>query len=142
MKIFFGIFLLVFSFSWSTPVFSLSESGYKSLHIFSKVLNQVEKNYVEEVNDVNLVRNAIKGLLTSLDHHTVYMPPSAYKELRVDTAGRFGGIGIEVWIRGGYLTVVAPIEGTTADKAGIKSGDNIIKVNGVSTSEMDIECDC
>lgn len=138
MKKILGISLLMVVFSWSAPVFPLSESGYKSLHIFSKVLNQLEKNYVEEVNDVQLVRNAIKGLLTSLDPHTVYMPPSAYKELRIDTAGRFGGIGIEVWIRGGYLTVVAPIEGTPADKAGIKSGDKIIKVNGVSTRDMDL----
>lgn len=132
------IFLAVFLFLRAASVFALSESGYKSLHIFSKVLNQVEKNYVEEVNDAQLVRNAIKGLLTSLDPHTVYMPPLAYKELRVDTAGRFGGIGIEFWIRGGYLTVVAPIEGTPADKAGIKSGDKIIKINGVSTRDMDM----
>ena len=118
--------------------FALSEGGFEKLHIFSKVLNQVEKNYVEKVDDGQLVQNAIRGMLSQLDPHTVYMPPSAYKELRVDTAGKFGGVGIEVWVKEGWLTVVAPIEGTPAERAGIKAGDKIIKIDGTPTRELDL----
>jgi len=118
--------------------FALSEKGYEKLHIFSKVLNQVEKNYVENVDDSILIQNAIRGLLTNLDPHTIYMPPASYKELRVDTSGRFGGIGVEIWIRGGALTVVAPIEGTPAARAGLKTGDKIIRIDGDSTRDLDL----
>jgi carboxyl-terminal processing protease len=125
----------------SSMVLALSDAGFEKLHIFSKVLNQVEKNYVENVNDGQLVTNAIRGMLAGLDPHTVYMPPEAYKELRVDTAGRFGGVGVEVWYRGKDmrdLTVVAPIEGSPADKAGLKAGDKITKIDGVPTRDMDL----
>lgn len=118
--------------------FALSEDGFAKLHIFSKVLNQVEKNYVDKVDDSQLVQNAIRGMLSQLDPHTVYMPPSAYKELRVDTAGKFGGVGIEVWVKEGWLTVVAPIEGTPAERAGIKAGDKIIKIDGTPARELDL----
>lgn len=137
MKIRAAVFLLVF-LAASGSAFALTEKGFENLHIFSKILTQVEKNYVEEVDDSALIRNAIRGMLSNLDPHTVYMPPSAYKELRIDTSGKFGGIGVEVWIRGGVLTVVAPVEGTPADKAGIKTGDKIIKIDGVNTRELDL----
>lgn len=135
-----SVYLLLIFFLTVVPsgLHALSEDGYKELHIFSKVLSQVEKNYVEKVNDSALIQNAIRGMLASLDPHTVYMPPAAYKELRVDTAGKFGGVGLEVWVRGGFLTVVAPIEGTPADRAGIRSGDKIIKLDGRSTRDMDL----
>lgn len=130
--------LFIFVFIFSTKSFAASEEGFKNLHIFSKVLSQVEKNYVEEVNDALLVQNAIRGMLSSLDPHTVYMPPAAYKELRVDTAGKFGGVGIEVWIKGGVLTVIAPIEETPAFRAGIKTGDKIVRIDGKLTRDMDL----
>lgn len=130
-----SILIVVFS---TRPAFSLTEKGFENLHIFSKVLSQVEKNYVEEVDDGQLIQNAIRGLLSSLDPHTVYMPPIAYKELKVDTAGKFGGVGVEVWVKGGLLTVVAPVEGTPAEKAGLKSGDKIIKIDGVPTRDLDL----
>ncbi len=120
------------------PAFAVSEDGYKELHIFSKVLSQIEKNYVEEAKDEDLVRNAIRGMLADLDPHTVYMPPEAYKKLRVDTSGKFGGIGVEVWFKEGYLTVVSPIEGSPADKAGIKAGDKIVRIDGTLTRDMNL----
>ena len=137
---FFHITAVVFAISlfFSGQLYALSEEGFKELHIFSKVLTQIERNYVEETDDKILVHNAIRGMLSELDPHTVFMPPAAYKELKVDTSGKFGGIGIEVWIRGGQLIVIAPIEDTPADKAGIKTGDKIIKIDGVSTKELDL----
>lgn len=117
---------------------AVSEKGYESLHIFSKVLSQIENNYVEDVDDSILIRGAIHGLLSTLDPHSTYMPPQAYKELRVDTSGKFGGVGIEVWIRDGLLTVVAPIDGTPASRADIKSGDKVVKIDGHFTRDMDL----
>jgi len=122
----------------SAEAFALSDAGFKGLHVFSKVLSQVETNYVEPIDDGQLIRNAIRGMLMGLDPHTVYMPPEAYKELRVDTAGKFGGIGIEVTYKGGVLTIVTPIEGSPAAKAGLKPGDKILKIDGVSTRELDL----
>ncbi|MBI2975294.1 MAG: S41 family peptidase [Deltaproteobacteria bacterium] len=133
-----GFCLFLMAFGVSSNSFAVSEEGYKELHIFSKVLSQVEKNYVEEIDDSSLIRNAIRGMLSGLDPHSVFMPPDAYKELRVDTAGKFGGIGVEVWVKGGGLTVVAPIEGTPAEKAGLKTGDKIIKIDGVSTRDLNL----
>jgi carboxyl-terminal processing protease len=133
-----GFCLFLLAFGASSNSFAVSEEGYKELHIFSKVLSQIEKNYVEEVNDSSLIRDSIRGMLSGLDPHSVFMPPDAYKELRVDTAGKFGGIGVEVWVKGGGLTVVAPIEGTPAERAGLKAGDKIIKIDGVPTRELNL----
>lgn len=117
---------------------ALSEKGFAALHIFSKVLHDIETYYVEPVDDAQLIRGAIRGMLDALDPHSAYMPPSLYRQLKTETGGRFGGVGIEVTLRKGWLTVVAPIEGSPAARAGIKPGDRIVKVNGVSTKEMDI----
>lgn len=122
----------------SANVFALTDKGYESLHTFSRVLQQVETNYVEPVDDETLVRGAIRGMLDVLDPHSVFMPPSVYKELRMETGGRFAGVGLEVTIKKGWITVVSPIEGSPADHAGIKSGDRIIKINGKSTREIDL----
>jgi carboxyl-terminal processing protease len=111
---------------------------FKQLKLFSEVLNLVEDQYVEPVDEAKLIQGAIKGMLQSLDPHSTYMTPDEYKELQVETRGTFGGIGIEITIRDGVLTVVAPIEGTPADKAGIKANDQIIKINGESTKDMSI----
>lgn len=115
-----------------------SDSIFRQLKLFSEVLNLVEDQYVEPVSDEKLIQGAIKGMLQSLDPHSTYMTPDEYKELQVETRGTFGGIGIEITIRDGVLTVVSPIEGTPADKAGIKANDQIIKINGESTKDMSI----
>ncbi|MEJ2365732.1 MAG: S41 family peptidase [Deltaproteobacteria bacterium] len=114
------------------------EDTYKSLETFSNVLNILEDNYVEKVDTKKLIDGAIKGMLNSLDPHSSYLKPEDFKELQVETKGSFTGIGIEVTIRDGILTVVSPIEGTPAYKVGLKAGDKILKIGDESTKDMDL----
>jgi carboxyl-terminal processing protease len=109
---------------------------YDKLKIFSEILALVESNYVDDVDADDLINGAIRGMVKALDPHTSYMPPKSYKEMLVDTTGKFGGLGIEISMRKGILTVVSPIEDTPADKAGILAGDKIIKIEGESTLDM------
>jgi len=109
---------------------------YQYLKTFSDVIELVKKNYVEDVKDKDLVYSAIKGILESLDAHSSFMPPEMYKEMQSETKGEFGGIGIEITIKDGFPTVIAPIEDTPAYKAGLKSGDHIIKIDGKPTKNM------
>lgn len=117
--------------------------GYEYLKVFTEVLSLVKKNYVEEVTTKDLVYGAIKGMLNSLDPHSAFMPPEAYKDMQLDTKGEFGGIGIQIGLKDGVLdgvlTVIAPIEDTPAYNAGIKAGDKIIKINGESTRDMGLQ---
>jgi carboxyl-terminal processing protease len=113
-----------------------NEDTYKSLKIFSEVLDIIKNNYVEEVSDQELIEKAIQGMVQSLDPHSSFLTPDAMKELQVDTQGEFGGIGIEIHMPDGVLTVVAPIDGTPAAEAGIEAGDKIIKVDGELTKDM------
>lgn len=99
--------------------------NYEFLDLFTKVLHFVQSNYVEEVDTKKLIEGAIKGMLATLDPHTVYLPPEQFKEMQVDTSGKFGGLGIEITITDGYLTVVTPIEDTPAFYAGVEPGDKI-----------------
>jgi carboxyl-terminal processing protease len=111
-------------------------SLYKELDLFTKVLNLVQDDYVEDPDGRELVYGAIRGLLSTLDPHSVFMTPEAYRELRVDTEGRFGGVGIEVTVKNNVLTVITAIEGSPAEKAGVHPGDRILKIDGVSTKEI------
>ncbi len=113
-----------------------NDETYKGLKIFSDVLEIVQKNYVDPVESKDLIEKAIQGMVSSLDPHSALLPPEAYKELRIDTEGKFTGIGIHVTMRDGFVTVVSPIEGTPAFRAGVKARDKIIKVDGVTTSEL------
>ncbi|MFQ5894392.1 MAG: S41 family peptidase [Nitrospinota bacterium] len=115
------------------------DEGYERLKTFAEVLSLVQENYVEAVDQQKLIRGAIKGMLGTLDPHTSYLPPEVYREMQVQTEGKFGGLGIEITIRDDLITVVAPIEGTPADRAGIKAGDKIIKVDGASTKKMNLQ---
>ena len=126
----------IFVGRWSIGRVSAEVEGYENLKIFAEVLSIVKKNYVEEVKTKDLVYAAIKGMLNSLDPHSGFMPPDAYKEMQVETKGEFGGIGIQIGIKDNLLTVIAPIEDTPAYRAGIKAGDKIVKIDDQSTRDM------
>jgi carboxyl-terminal processing protease len=102
---------------------------YEDLSLFTNVLTLVRRNYVEAVDERKLVRGAVRGMLSELDPHSSFMDADAYKEMQVDTKGEFHGLGIEISkTRDGYIEVVSPIEGTPADKAGIKARDQIVAI--------------
>ncbi len=115
-----------------------NEETYKGLKLFSDVIELVEKNYVDEVDTKKLVQKAIQGMVRSLDPHSSLLPPEAFEELQVDTHGEFGGIGIVITMDKGILTVISPIEGTPAYRAGIRAGDKIFKVDGEATQDMEL----
>ena len=117
---------------------SAEGEGYEDLKIFTEVLSIVKRNYVEDVKIKDMVYGAIKGMLNSLDPHSGFMPPDAYKEMQVDTKGEFGGLGIQIGIKDATLTVIAPIEDTPAFNAGIKAGDKIIKISSEFTKDMSL----
>lgn len=113
-----------------------SSETYKGLKLFSEVIELVEHNYVEEVDSEELIHKAIQGMIQSLDPHSQFLPPEALEELKVDTQGEFGGIGIVITMKQNLLTVISPIEGTPAYRAGIKAGDIITQIDGESTKDM------
>ena len=112
--------------------------GYEDLKVFTEALTMIKKNYVEEAKTKDLVYGAIKGMLSSLDPHSSFLNPEAFKEMQAETKGEFGGIGIQIGVKEGMLTVIAPIEDTPAYRAGIKAGDKIVKINTESTREMSL----
>ena len=113
-------------------------NDYESIELFTDVLSIVKKSYVEEVDTKKLIYGAINGMLSSLDPHSSFMPPEMYKEMKIETKGSFGGLGIEISIKDGLLTVISPIEDTPAFKAGIKAGDQILKIDDRFTKDMSI----
>ena len=113
-------------------------SDYESIELFTDVMAIVKKSYVEEVDTKKLIYGAINGMLASLDPHSSFMPPETYKEMKIDTKGAFGGLGIEITIKDGILTVISPIEDTPAFKAGIKAGDQILKIDDKFTKDLNI----
>ncbi len=115
---------------------TVPETTYQKLRIFTDVLQKVQENYVEEVDIDKLIYGAIEGMLATLDPHSNFLSPDVYKELQVETKGRFGGLGIEITIRDGILTIVSPIEDTPAYRAGLKAKDKITKIDGESTKNM------
>ena len=113
-----------------------TDEVYKNIEVFTEVLRQIEENYVEPQDPQELIYGAIKGMVRSLDPHSAFMTKDEYSELMMETKGSFTGIGIEITIKDNILTVVSPIEGTPAYKAGIKSGDKIIKIGDESTKDI------
>ena len=109
---------------------------YEELKTFSEVLTQIQKHYVEEAKPKDLVQGAIRGMLATLDPHSAYMTPEMFKEIQVETKGEFGGVGIQIGIKDNRLAVIAPIEGTPAQRAGVRAGDFIIKVNDETTKDL------
>ncbi len=117
-------------------VSAVAEETYENIEAFTNVLALVQRTYVDEVTTGQLIEGAISGMLAALDPHSAYLPPEVYNELQVDTRGSFGGLGIEITMRDNVLTVVSPIEDTPAQRAGIKPGDQIIKIEEEFTKDM------
>jgi len=132
-----GVLILLGLYN-DSKVSALDKGIYKDIKIFNEVFDMVKKNYVDEVDSSTLIRGAINGMIRALDPHSSFMTPELYKELEVETQGHFGGIGIEITILKDILTVVSPIEDTPAFNAGVKSGDQIIKIDGKSTKDITI----
>ncbi|MFA5311407.1 MAG: S41 family peptidase [Candidatus Omnitrophota bacterium] len=109
---------------------------YRRVSLFSDALSVIQSDYVEETNPKDLIYGALKGMLASLDVHSQFMDEETYNELKVETKGKFGGLGIEITIKDGLLTVITPIEDTPAWRAGIKPLDRIVKINNEITRDM------
>jgi len=120
--------------SWE--VTARTSDVYENLEVFTEVLREIQENYVDLKEPEELIQGAIKGMVENLDPHSSYMTKKEYEDLMVSTKGRFDGVGIEITIRDNMLTVVSPIEGTPAFKAGIEAGDQIVKIDGELSMDM------
>ncbi len=121
------IITIIFSNFLSVSVFAKNEL-YEKIDLFGEVLENIKKEYVDEVNQSEVMDSAINGVLQSLDPYSAYMSPELFKEMQTDTRGEFGGLGIEIGMEAGVVKVISPIDDTPADKAGIKAGDYIVKI--------------
>ncbi len=119
-------------------VLAESDDIYKELEIFTNALNLIRENYVDEVNTRDMINGAISGMVTSLDEHSAYITAEKFKDFLDDTKGSFGGLGIYISIVDGTLTVISPIEDTPAWRAGLKAGDKIVIIDGVSTKGISL----
>lgn len=132
------VVVFVCSFGYAKTETKKDET-YQQLKILLDVLNYTKENYVEEVDTQKLIVSAIKGITKALDPFSQFMEPDTFKELKVETEGQFGGLGIRIAIRDEWLTVITPLPGTPAYKAGILPGDKIVKIEGESTQGITIE---
>ncbi len=114
------------------------DGTYRQLELFARVLSYVQNNYVEPVNEQQLMYGAIRGMLETLDPHTLFMPPDLFKEMKIDTSGEFGGLGLEIAKKNDTITVVSPIDDTPAARAGIRPGDQILRIDDETTKGMDL----
>ena len=121
------ILSIVFLNCFNLPVFSKNDL-YDKIDLFGEVLEKIKKDYVDDVDQAEVMDSAINGVLQSLDPYSAYMSPELFKEMQTDTSGQFGGLGIEIGMEGGVVKVISPIDDTPAAKAGIKAGDYIVKI--------------
>ena len=128
MKILFFIIFIFFNFS---TAYSKDNNLYKKIDLFGEVLDKVNKEYVEEIDKLEVMDAAINGVLQSLDPYSAYLSPEELKEMQTETSGEFGGLGIEVGMEAGVVKVISPIDNSPADRVGVKSGDYIIKINDI-----------
>lgn len=112
---------------------------YAKVELFSYALTTIQSEYVDQKSPQDLIYGALKGMLSSLDPHSQFMDPDEYKDLKIETQGKFGGLGIEITIKDDLLTVIAPIEDTPAWRAGIKAGDRIVKIGKEVTRDMSLD---
>ena len=126
MKNILFLFTLIFYFL-TNSVFAKNEL-YEKIDLFGEVLENIKKEYVDEIDQAEIMDSAINGVLQSLDPYSAYMSPDLFKEMQTDTRGEFGGLGIEIGMEAGVVKVISPIDDTPAEKAGIKAGDYIVKI--------------
>jgi carboxyl-terminal processing protease len=112
---------------------------YRQLRLFRNVMNIIQENYVKEVSEKELIQGAINGMLQSLDPHSSFMTADQFHELQLETSGEFEGVGIEITLENGILTIISPIEDTPGYRAGLKAGDKIVKINGESTKNITLQ---
>ena len=117
----------------------LKDDLYAQIELYSYALTTIQADYVEEKTPKDLIYGSLRGMLSSLDPHSQFLDPDEYKELKTETQGKFGGLGIEISIRDGLLTVITPIEDTPAWKAGIKAGDRIVKIENELTRDLTLD---
>jgi carboxyl-terminal processing protease len=125
LLIFFSVFYL------NKTVISAEIDIYKKIDLFGEVLEQINKEYVDEIDQSESMDSAINGLLQSLDPYSAYMSPKIFEEMQTESSGEFGGLGIEVSMEAGVVKVISPIDDTPASRAGLKAGDYIVKINNV-----------
>ena len=129
LKNLFILFLIAFNF---LTLSSRSEEDiYKKIDLFSEVLNKINKQYVDDVNQSEMMDAAINGVLQSLDPYSAYMSPEMFKNMATETSGEFGGLGIEVGMEAGVVKVISPIDNSPAYRVGVKAGDYIVKINEI-----------
>jgi len=134
------VVLVVFAASWfAGRVQAKSDNAFKSFSLFMDVVAKVRDNYVDEIDVDQLVDDAIRGMLLSLDPHSQYLTPSDYTTLKIDTQGSYGGLGIVIGVRDGFLTVVSPMEGTPASRMGIRSLDKVVAIDGQTTDGLSLD---
>lgn len=131
-----GIFIGTYYVSSSTEVIPADEKSYfEQIPLFTDAITFIKKYYVREVTAKQLIYGALTGMMETLDPYSEFMPPKKYEDIKTETKGEFGGVGLVVSLRDGKLVVVSPMEGTPAERAGIKAGDHIVEIDGVSTKK-------
>ena len=131
-----GLILGIAGFLVYQPIRAAEENLYENLKIFTDAMTLVKIEYVKNVNAKDLIYGALKGMLSSLDSHSQFLDPDTYKEMQVETKGKFGGLGIVISLKNNHLTVISPLEGTPAYRTGIKANDWIVKINGETTKDI------
>lgn len=136
-RIILGILILSMAgFLMYQPIQAAEENLYENLKIFTDAMALVKFEYVKNVNAKDLIYGALKGMLSSLDSHSQFLDPDTYKEMQVETKGKFGGLGIVISLKDNHLTIISPLEGTPAYRSGIKANDWIVKINGETTKDI------
>jgi carboxyl-terminal processing protease len=133
------LFVLTLSLGGTSASKSTDQGAtYENLKLFTEVLFIVQSQYVDEVPPKELIYSAIRGTLRGLDPHSSFLDPESYREMQVETTGTFGGLGIEITLKDDVLTVVSPIDGTPAYRAGLHPGDRIVKIEGITTKDLSL----
>ena len=127
----FIITLLLSLFITGKSLAETEKNIYEKIDLFSEVLNKIDKEYVESINQSDVMDAAINGVLQSLDPYSAYMSPEMYDDMQTETSGQFGGLGIEVGMEHGVVKVISPIDNSPASRVGVKAGDYIVKINGI-----------